>query len=131
MPKQIIREKGHYWIKNDGYDSDFTPIYFNGDSWKIALGDKYKFVSDHVLKSLYGKDCIERKVDYSTDVEERPEGNESNAFYYVCIERNKDHESEEGYWPILFNEKLGCVYTQQRLMPFDGSIIKGYITFKK
>ena len=60
-----------YWVRVDGYDNKYLPIYHNDSSqWRVDIYDRTVFISTYKLQLLFGKNCIQREVDLVNDVSE-------------------------------------------------------------
>lgn len=55
----------HYWIK---HEDTYTPVYHNYEKqWKVLIANKTRFITYAKLKSIFGKECLIREVNFDTD----------------------------------------------------------------
>lgn len=60
-----LKTDSYYWIK---HEDDYTPIYHNYEKqWKVTIANKIRFITYAKLKSVFGKDCVVREVDFKKD----------------------------------------------------------------
>lgn len=111
---KVERETGcFYWVRTAGYHDEFTPLYFNKDKqFRLEYNDKTLFLSEHKLEQLFGKNCVSRKVDFTTDTCENPE--EKNAFLPYLV----DTDSGEPFI-ILFNPAINLGLSCGKVVPID------------
>lgn len=89
MPKQK-RQAQYYWVKTGGYHSEYTPLYFNGESWKVSINDRDLFISDYKLELLFGKNSILRAINQETDL--KAQHDNLNAFYPALLKADSGND---------------------------------------
>jgi hypothetical protein len=67
IKKHSRETKKHYWIKTEGFESSYTPLYYGSDGWRVEVQGKTCFISDYKLKLLFGKLSFLREVDFKHD----------------------------------------------------------------
>lgn len=55
----------YYWIKDE---DDYVPIYHNhSKQWKVVIHNNTKFITIAKIRSLFGKNAIQRPIDFKND----------------------------------------------------------------
>lgn len=126
MPKskQVEFSKGYYWVKTKGYHREYSPLYFNGTSWKISINDKDLFISTYKLELLYGRSCVIRAIDKSIDMNDNPD--RINAFIPCLSQSNCGNDMILSAHPLL-----NMVFINGMLAPIKEEDINGWLIYAK
>jgi hypothetical protein len=123
MKKIELKPNTYYWVKNSGYHAEYIPLYFSGHSWKLSIRDKDIFISNYKLELLYGKNCILREINHSTDL--LKEDPEISCFFPALVESDSGSDIVFFIHPILRMADHNGM-----LVPIDKALIKGYLKYE-
>ena len=115
------RPFGNYWVQINGYDQKYAPLYYGQDGWRIEICDTTRFISDHQLERLFGKECVDRQINPATDVVSCNQ-NEDNVFSYALTK-----DTSGGDMICHYNESTQSFYYHNRFSILEKSQVVGYL----
>lgn len=113
----------YWWIHTGGYHMQHSLVYLNKDNqWRLDVNDKTVFISTQTLERMFGKGCILRPLDVSTDQVEAHTRPKNNAFLPCLLD-------EDGVIVILINPAINMAMINGALVPASALNVKGPLVF--
>lgn len=111
----------HWWVRTTGYHMEHSLFYLNADNrWKVDINDKSVFISHQALERLFGKGCVIRPLDLSTDIalDSEPSPRQLNAFMPHLL------DNDEATVVILVNPAIKAAIINGMLIPTTSAELK-------